>query len=100
MRGTEVAYGGMRCAVLSSHIVLRDVWYLARASSRLVPSAIRLCAAYAMSGTDLAYRAIVRYWPSEWSYLPTRFCYAMSGTDLAYRAICLRGSATRCPVLS
>eukprot|EP00961_Rhodomonas_salina_P279774 3779315-Rhodomonas_salina.1 len=45
---------------------------------------------YALSGTDLAHGAIslraVRYSPSAWCYLPTRW----SGTDLAHGAIPLR----------
>eukprot|EP00961_Rhodomonas_salina_P059750 802267-Rhodomonas_salina.1 len=45
MRGTELAYGGTRCAVLRWRMVVRDVRY--RASV--------WC--YAMRGTELAYGA-------------------------------------------
>eukprot|EP00961_Rhodomonas_salina_P221706 2997745-Rhodomonas_salina.1 len=55
-------------------------------SALQVSPAIRLRAAYAMSGTDLAYGAV-----------SLRSCYAMSGTDLPHALPSPYARAMRCP---
>eukprot|EP00961_Rhodomonas_salina_P265353 3586873-Rhodomonas_salina.3 len=47
---TMCAYGAVRCAVLTSRMVLPDEW-----SVGLVACAYRPTLSYAMSGTDIAY---------------------------------------------
>eukprot|EP00961_Rhodomonas_salina_P103863 1397516-Rhodomonas_salina.1 len=81
----QVAYGAMRCAVLSQRMVLRDV---------RAPPGTSLRTSYAMSGTDIAYAAtsLRTSYATDIAYATCVqrdvrvWCYAVCGTELAYGA--------------
>eukprot|EP00961_Rhodomonas_salina_P289501 3912213-Rhodomonas_salina.2 len=76
---------------------------MTRTSTSLRPTRclpIPLCTSYAMSGTDVAYRAVPVSEHAHCGTAPPLSAYALSSTDLAHAPLPAYARATRCPALT